>query len=35
MENFKEVGVKPSVIKGLNELGIINPTNIQKQVIPL
>ena len=35
MENFKALGIKPSFIKGLNDLGIINPTDIQKQVIPL
>ena len=35
MENFKALGVKPEFIKGLNDLGIINPTEIQKQVIPL
>ena len=35
MENFKALGVKSDFIKGLNDLGIINPTDIQKQVIPL
>ena len=35
MENFKTLGVKPEFIEGLNDLGIINPTEIQKQVIPL
>ena len=35
MEDFKLLGVKSAFIKGLNELGIINPTDIQKQVIPL
>ena len=29
MENFKALGVKPDFIKGLNDLGIINPTEIQ------
>tara|TARA_B100001142_G_scaffold311836_1_gene346623 strand:+ start:20641 stop:21762 length:1122 start_codon:yes stop_codon:yes gene_type:complete len=35
MENFKELGVRSDFIKGLNDLGIINPTDIQRQVIPL
>ena len=35
MENFKALGVKSDFIKGLKDLGIINPTDIQKQVIPL
>ena len=35
MENFKELGVRTEFIKGLNDLGILNPTEIQKQVIPL
>ncbi len=35
MKKFKELGIKPDFIKGLDELGIINPTEIQCQVIPL
>ena len=35
MGNFEELGVRPEFIKGLNDLGIINPTEIQKKVIPL
>ncbi|MBT3612609.1 MAG: DEAD/DEAH box helicase [Flavobacteriales bacterium] len=35
MENFKTLGVKADFIKGLNDLGIISPTEIQQQVIPL
>ena len=35
MENFKVLGVKPNFIKGLNDLGIVIPTEIQQQVIPL
>jgi len=35
MENFKALGVKADFIKGLNDLGIISPTEIQKLVIPL
>jgi ATP-dependent RNA helicase DeaD len=33
--NFKDLGIKPDYIKGLNELGIITPTDIQVEVIPL
>ena len=35
MGNFKDLGIKPDFIKGLNELGISTPTEIQTQVIPL
>ena len=35
MKNFKTLGITPEFVKGLNELGIINPTDIQTQVIPL
>ena len=35
MENFKTLGVKADFIKGLVDLGIISPTEIQQQVIPL
>lgn len=35
MENFKDLGVSDSFIKGLNELNIIVPTEIQKEAIPL
>ena len=35
MKNFKELGVNPVFVKGLDELGIVNPTEIQQQVIPL
>tara|TARA_X000001036_G_scaffold430252_1_gene462637 strand:+ start:96 stop:1217 length:1122 start_codon:yes stop_codon:yes gene_type:complete len=35
MEDFKDLGVNSEFIKGLNELGIIDPTDIQQQVIPL
>ena len=35
MGNFKDLGIKPNYIKGLNDLGIITPTDIQTQVIPL
>jgi len=35
MENFNALGVKPDFIKGLNDLGIISPTEIQEKVIPL
>ena len=32
---FKELGVSEDIIKGLNELGIINPTKIQEAAIPI
>ena len=35
MKNFHELGVKPEFTKGLFELGIFNPTEIQKEVIPI
>ena len=35
MKDFVSLGVKLVFIKGLNELGIIKPTDIQQQVIPL
>lgn len=35
MKNFEELGVRPEFVKGLNELGIIKPTQIQNEVIPL
>ncbi len=35
MENFKELGIGKNFVKGLNELNIVTPTEIQKQVIPL
>lgn len=35
MASFKELGVQSDLIKGLNELGIIDPTPIQEKVIPL
>ena len=35
MTSFKVLGIKPEFIKGLDELGIFNPTEIQQQVIPL
>ena len=35
MENFKTLGVNSDFIKGLKDLGIVHPTDIQKQVIPL
>jgi ATP-dependent RNA helicase DeaD len=33
--NFKDLGIQEDYIKGLNELGIITPTPIQEEVIPL
>ncbi len=35
MSNFKELGISNDLIKGLNELNIITPTEIQTEVIPL
>lgn len=35
MKNFETLGVNPKLVKGLTELGIIEPTDIQKNVIPL
>lgn len=35
MINFRELGIRSDFVKGLNELGIINPTEIQTQVLPL
>ena len=35
MKTFKELGVNKSFIKGLTELKIVNPTEIQEQVIPM
>jgi ATP-dependent RNA helicase DeaD len=35
MKDFKDLGVKSEFIKALNDLGIISPTEIQQQVIPL
>jgi len=34
VNNFKSLGIKDSFIKGLNELNILEPTEIQKEVIP-
>lgn len=35
MEGFKELGVSKEIIKGLTELKIVEPTQIQQEVIPL
>ncbi|MCF6349646.1 MAG: DEAD/DEAH box helicase [Flavobacteriaceae bacterium] len=32
---FKQLGISPGYIKGLKELGIINPTEIQEKAIPI
>lgn len=34
MKTFSELGVSPALIKGLNDLGIQNPTRIQEEAIP-
>ena len=35
MSNFKDLGISNDLIKGLTELNIITPTEIQEEVIPL
>ena len=35
MKNFEELGICAGLVKGLAELNIIEPTDIQKKVIPL
>lgn len=35
MKSFEELGISKGLIKGLKELKIINPTEIQEKVIPL
>ncbi len=35
LKNFKELGVRDEFVKGLNELNIITPTQIQEEVIPI
>jgi len=35
LENFKDLGVDDKLVKGLNELNIINPTDIQAKAIPM
>jgi ATP-dependent RNA helicase DeaD len=35
MGNFNDLGIDSNFVKGLNELKIIEPTEIQKEVIPL
>ncbi|NRR92933.1 DEAD/DEAH box helicase [Winogradskyella undariae] len=35
MKTFSELGIKKSYIKGLKELNIVNPTEIQEKVIPI
>ena len=35
LKKFAELGIKEEFVKGLNELGIITPTEIQQEVIPL
>jgi len=34
LDNFKDLGVPPDLIKGLEELRILTPTEIQKRAIP-
>lgn len=35
MKNFKELGISSGFVKGLTELNIIEPTDVQKNVIPI
>ena len=35
MKNFETLGIGKGFVKGLNELNIVTPTEIQKEVIPL
>ena len=35
MKSFEELGVRKDLIRGLKELKIITPTEIQEKVIPL
>lgn len=35
MKNFEELGISSSFVKGLSELKIIEPTDVQKMVIPV
>ena len=35
MKNFEELGIHHSFVKGLNELSIVTPTEIQQKVIPV
>ena len=34
MSKFKEIGVDKDLCKGINEMGFINPTEVQEQSIP-
>ena len=35
MLKFNELGFSPNLLRGIEELGFINPTPIQKEIIPL
>ncbi|WP_031428164.1 DEAD/DEAH box helicase [Flavimarina sp. Hel_I_48] len=35
MENFAALGINKDIIKGLNEMGIVKPTGIQREAIPI
>lgn len=34
MQTFQQLGIHKDLVKGLNELGIVNPTEIQEETIP-
>jgi len=35
MSTFEELGLKPEILKIINELGFVNPTPIQEKIIPV
>lgn len=35
MSTFEELGLKPEILKTINELGFVNPTPIQEKIIPV
>ena len=35
MQNFEQAGVKKHFVKAINEMGIVTPTQIQAEVIPM
>jgi len=35
LENFAALGISKNIIKGLNEMGIVKPTSIQREAIPI
>ena len=35
MTTFEELGLKPELLKIIDELGFVNPTPIQEKIIPI